>query len=103
MNCKPGDLAVVIKSDAGNEGVILRCIRLSGVASWLGPRGETTLSPVWKVDRLLTDWQGASNDEIADDQLRPIRDPGDDAIDESKAWLPPVPLPAIEPSLLEKT
>lgn len=34
--------------------------------------------------------------QIADRTLRPIRNHGDDAVDESTAWLPPVPLPAVE-------
>lgn len=32
--------------------------------------------------------------------LRKLDDPDVDAVDESKAWLPPVPLPTICPSLL---
>jgi hypothetical protein len=48
LNCRPGDLAIVVRSVAGNEGLILTCIELL-------PRGTDDIDekwgPVWLVDR----------------------------------------------------
>lgn len=98
MNCKQGDLAVVIKSESGNEGRIVRLVRLHSstthdldgipvLSKNKGPRWVldvplTTMMPSGRIVPLYT---------FPDASLRPIRDPGDDAQDESKAWLPPVP------------
>lgn len=61
MNCKPGDLAVIVRSMAGNEGRIVQCIRLAGPGEFPregifgGPRWvmnqqiRGTLFPVWTV------------------------------------------------------
>ena len=86
MRCKPGDLAVVVKSTAGNEGKIVRCIRLmtSQECDAFGYRR----GPIWKVEGVLkthryngTEW--ALTDCCPDEILSPIRDPGDDAVDET--------------------
>lgn len=82
MNCKPGDLAVVVRSYRGFEGRIVRCVRIMGVSDWV----QSGLQPTWWVDPPFP-----VNDAphlIADCQLRPIRNPGDDAQDESLSWLP---------------
>lgn len=92
MNCKPGDLAVVVKSIAGNEGRIVRCIRLDPMASSLKQIDAFGRiyppEPYWEIDIALPDFSGQMNKSFADEQLRPIRDPGDDAQDESLSWLP---------------
>lgn len=84
MNCKPGDLAVIVRSKCGNEGVVLRCIRLS-------PKSEHNLDPrhllVWVTDRDTLDTLGGSSPYMPDEYLRPIRDPGDDARDETLLWV----------------
>jgi hypothetical protein len=97
MNCERGDLAIVVKSIAGHEGRIVRCIRLAErreLADYLWPD-----VPVWVLDRelqmanvrgvLLPVWRPL----MRDSQLRPIRDPGEDAKDETLSWLP---VPSIE-------
>lgn len=45
MNCKPGDLAIVIKSYYGNEGVIVE------VVSWVGRRltTEGIADDLWNI------------------------------------------------------
>lgn len=102
MNCRPGDLAVVVFSkNIENVGAIVRCIRLisdseqvDGV-QWTQRRG----GPCWLVEsegRLLA-WGIAGHVRrraFADALLRPIRDPGEDAQDETLLWKP-VPLPEI--------
>lgn len=86
MNCKPGDLAIVIRSARGKTiGKIVRCIRLSRHYGLRQPDGSIIYGPVWE-----TDTKGVSVDHTLrlDACLRPIRDPGDDATDESLLWKP---------------
>lgn len=74
MNCKPGDLAVVAYLTNENIrpylGRIVKCERLLELDCW-----ETT--PALEPNR-----------GVYDGALRPIRDPGDDAQDETLSWLP---------------
>lgn len=91
LNCKAGDLAVVVKSEAGNEGKIVRCLRYLGYQLWRDRDNSPLCRPTWEIDQGLYSLDGSLRSEICDDQLRPIRDPGDDAKDESLSWLPPVP------------
>ena len=82
MNCKPGDLAVFVRSKAGNEGKIVRCIRLATseeIDRWYhtDKRG-----PVWLIDQLVVRMYGTSAPLALDVNLRPIRPQPDDAVDE---------------------
>lgn len=88
MNCKQGDLAIVVRSSAGNEGKIVRCLRLIKSIIWVDVDGKGSRHPTWEIDVLLPDWSGIFTNYICDYQLRPIRDPGDDAVDETLIWLP---------------
>lgn len=82
MRCKPGDLAIVVSSDCGNEGKIVRCLRLhtsvthdldgatfSESASRRGPR--------WVVDPPLPVVYESGRHcfalTCADSALRPLR------------------------------
>ena len=80
MNCKEGDLAVVVRSWAKNEGKIVTCIRLT-------PYQEHDLKDpgfVWEVDAILRGADGLGSNFIHDDQLRPLRNnPG---ADETLSW-----------------
>jgi hypothetical protein len=82
MNCKPGDLAIIVRSTCGNEGRIVRCIRLLGFLPSIAPDGKQIRDWSWVVDRQIPDWSGRMCRDVHDGQLRPIRDPGDDAVDE---------------------
>lgn len=81
MNCKPGDLAVIVKNLDGNTD------RFVFVESDSGKRDSGN---VWWVctsaSAIYTFNSGRINPGermfIADSVLRPIRDPGDDATDE---------------------
>jgi len=87
MNCKPGDLAIVVKSAAGNEGKIVRCERL---ASSLELK-ETLYNPnypTWVIDQPLKTKFGFYRALAPDFFLRPIRNPGEDAKDQTLEWLP---------------
>ena len=79
LNCKEGDLAVIVRSSAGNEGKIVRCIRLRGLMPQRYP-GGVELHPSWEIDRPLTGWDGTVGNNIEDSRLRPLR--GDDGEDE---------------------
>lgn len=86
MNCKSGDLAVIVESRVDtNVGGLVRVI---GIDQWCEPG-------VWCVEALsrLTDLWGMRCNPghigyAEDSKLRPIRDPGDDAKDETLSWKP---------------
>lgn len=81
MNCKPGDLAVVVYDPDGRyEGCFLKVLGDSGL--------RYDGSVYWELEPLSPALQAARLDNVCDDYLRPIRDPGDDARDETLEWLP---------------
>ena len=73
MNCKKGDLAVIVRSDAGNEGKIVRCLRYE---PWFSQRvGEPPRwIESWLIDKPLFGWAGDVTHHIEDYKLRPLRD-----------------------------
>lgn len=73
MNCKPGDLAMVVESFAGNEGKIVRCVRLRGEKLCTTPGRGAALVLSWEIDRPLVGWDGSIGETIPDWQLRPLR------------------------------
>ena len=83
MNCKPGDLVVVVRGMYAGE--FCTCIRLIGhyqPMSFVPGHGFTQHGgPVWEVS-------GAVFTAASDLALTPIRDPGDDARDQTLDWLP---------------
>lgn len=84
MNCKPGDLAFYIGNDLSQRGRIVRCIEIH-------PFSNLIRVTCWVTEPSLPLEDGTMSLGVHDSALRPIRDPGDDAVDESKAWLPSVP------------
>ncbi len=75
LRCYPGCLAVVTRSYAGNEGAIVRCIRLATrdeEAEQLLPGDH---GPRWVVDRWLPRPFHADTNLPADAQLTPITPP----------------------------
>lgn len=85
MNCKPGDLARVVKIDSSNYGKIVRCVELF-------PNGN---APAWVVDPQLADDDDLIFVAVWDTNLRPIADPGDEERDERDILVkPPVPVAA---------
>ena len=79
MNCKQGDLAIVVRSCAGNEGKIVTYVRymgygyvnLNNVFITDGIPGWN--EHVWEIDRLLPDKTGKIGNFAYDSQLRPLR------------------------------
>jgi hypothetical protein len=87
MNCKPGDLAVYVGghlSNPRNVGRIFQVLRRGNdwhgqISWWVKPAGEA-----YSPTRLK--WMSEEG-EVLDKLLRPIRDPGDDATDETLLWV----------------
>lgn len=88
MNCKPGDLAVIVNAHPEAHQILGRFIRLTISIQYEG-------EPCWQYEDMpMRGKCGRSSwtwHEYPDAWLRPIRDPGDDATDETLQWLP-VPL-----------
>lgn len=79
MNCKPGDLAIAIRSGNGNEGKVMTCIRYVGeVPFFIG-------DDYWQTDTPLMSRFGDFNCFYRDSWLRPIRD--NDGDDETLTWV----------------
>lgn len=82
MNCKAGDLAIVVRvhQDRFNWaiGKIVRCKsanRINDLDGW------TLEDPISQSPDSKYTWRW-----VADRCLKPIRDPGDDAKDETLSW-----------------
>lgn len=91
MRCRPGDLAAISVSAAGNHGRIVEVI--DDDVYGLSGSGADVPKPLWRVRSLsgpLNNDLGFSRVEFAfpDAWLRPLRDPGDDAVDETLLWKP---------------
>lgn len=77
MNCKQGDLAIIVGSVAakeGKEGLIIRVLSC-------GTDPDHGV-PSWTYEGNVIHPSGIRYRRILDCFLRPIRDPGDDAVDE---------------------
>lgn len=79
MRCKPGDIARIIDAPRTREiGMVDRLVKVT----------HRVYSVYWAIEHPIP----MGNDEFAayfhDSLLRPIRDPGDDAQDETLTWLP---------------
>jgi len=78
MNCKQGDLAIVMSG--ASSGVVVIC-----VAPYCGPWRDSSYQLGWEIDRPLLKSSGKREKYFADRHLRPIRDtPGED---ETLQWL----------------
>lgn len=74
MNCKQGDLALIIRSTAGNEGLVVTCLEFVGGAGYLVHNGKPYKMNGdcwWKVDRKLN---MSCDDEIFHDCAPYCRD-----------------------------
>lgn len=76
MNCKQGDLALILRSAAGNEGKIVRCVELAG--AWSAHDGDGMR---WVTDPPVRGLLGERAYPVLDCNMRPIRDSdGDDEV-----------------------
>ena len=82
MNCKPGDLAVVVQSDTGiNLGKVVQvvCLHDSETHDLDGVSFRRPQGPRWVIDPALRASDGRPLFTYKDIGLRPIRDqPGED-------------------------
>ena len=74
LNCKQGDIAVIVRSAAGNEGKIVQCLRLEMKLMACWPDGIQRLEPQWETDTPLRGCFGRVDRFVADSRLRPLRD-----------------------------
>lgn len=91
MNCKKDDLAWIVRSGAGNHGRIVEV--LGPVREGMdGDLAYPHEGPLWacRSERPLLCNVGLPMVEFAfpDAWLRPIRNPGEDAKDETLSWKP---------------
>lgn len=93
MNCEKDQLAMIVKADPGESGCDLgKIVRVVGPGDEWSDIGDTRFH--WDVDTLgqrlemrdlnghITTSDGIEHLDIADSNLRPINDPGEDATDE---------------------
>ena len=67
MNCKQGDLAIIVRSMAGNEGKIVRCLRFVGyVEGFVG-------NDRWEIDTKIISFKRVLHNTTQDSWMRPIR------------------------------
>ena len=99
MNCKAGDLARIwTPYESPNRDRIVRCIRLLAPGEEMVLGGYEFLAAsalaTWAVEGPIVVEGLDGKDQICpggpipDKYLRPIRDPGEDAQDETLSWLP---------------
>jgi hypothetical protein len=93
LNCKQGDLAIIVNSSCGNEGKIVRCLELfvsdrtADIHGNVVPYAGGT-RPVWRIDRPITFKSTRGNHTTqkmycSDARLRPLRgDLEDESIEE---------------------
>jgi hypothetical protein len=87
MNVKPGDLAVIVRTHPSEPltaqflGRVVRIVSLREVEG----------APCWTYERmpLIGKYRGCVVEwySVPDEYLRPLRDPGEDARDETLEWL----------------
>lgn len=79
MRCRVGDLAIVVRANyAENVGRIVETLSVDESGMWR-VRSESALCTTMGHSMFAY---------CPDEWLRPIRDPGDDAQDETLQWLP---------------
>lgn len=71
MNCKQGDLAIIVESMAGNEGKIVRCVEFFGTATY---RIRREVPNNWLIEPKIPGLGGEMCRMVDDASLRPIRD-----------------------------
>ena len=83
MNCKPNDLAVIVRTGPKSHHLLGRPVTVHCLEF-----ESTTYGPGWTYSPPLKDSHGRPLDFLEDAFLRPLRDPGDDAVDEMVRWCP---------------
>ena len=81
MNCKKGDLAIIVSSSCGNEGKIVKCLELLITDSFPDTDGRRQwhikgVHPIWRIDRpinLSNNFDTVQALYCSDERLRPLR------------------------------
>jgi len=90
MNCKQGDLAIVVRSSAGNEGKIVTCLRLATIEEIEQTNLRKDMYPYWAIDQALptrtyiTNRPAGNFSFVPDCVLKPLRD--NEGEDETFQW-----------------
>jgi hypothetical protein len=85
MNCKPGDLAVVVKSaNRKNLGKIVRVLRLAVGVQLIKTDKSLSTDTVWQTDAKIVGHLGDVHHFVRDANLRPIRP--NNGEDETLQW-----------------
>jgi hypothetical protein len=75
LNCKQGEIAIVVQSNAGNEGRVLTCLHLASRKQCEAESlGWWTAGAVWVTDADLMCNDGTTTRLYPDSRLRPLRD-----------------------------
>lgn len=76
MNCKQGDLAIVVRAcNVENIGRVARCMRVSIGGDVTGPGYRFPSAVCWVVEPPLSSWDGLGfAAAVPDAFMRPIRD-----------------------------
>jgi hypothetical protein len=81
MNCKKGELAIIVSSSCGNEGKIVQCLELLITDRFLDTEGRphrhiNGVQPVWRIDRPINFANAFNTVQVmycSDARLRPLR------------------------------
>lgn len=81
LNCKKGDLAIIVSSTCGNEGKIVQCLELLITGTIPDTNGELHLhrrgvAPVWRIDKPINFANALDVVQVmycSDAKLRPLR------------------------------
>lgn len=81
LNCKQGDLAIIVSSACGNEGKIVRCLELLHTDRVTDTNGETWRFAggprwVWRIDRSINfgnKFDVVQTMHCSDHKMRPLR------------------------------
>lgn len=85
MNCKEGDLAIVIRSKCGNEGKIVRCVKYLGEIRLVSINLKVSdPTACWHIEPPLIGVFGKIGNGFPDRDLKPIRN--SDGEDETLSW-----------------
>lgn len=71
LKCRQGDLAIIIKSKAGNEGKVIACVKYVSTPPLFDLCGNEPYD-YWEIDRALTSSAGRQLKYIHDSWLLPI-------------------------------
>ena len=85
MNCKPGDLALVVKGI--NRGKLVTCLRILNGGTELEHGIVRKDKAVWEIDRALS-WPEGLAAAVCDEAIMPIRPPASDESDTADQDLP---------------